>query len=116
MRSETDRRKLEQFMVALGQSVRGEGTIYLTGGATALLHNWRAMTIDVDLKPDPEPAGLFEAIARLNLDRSRVKAPFEGAVAERVAEGNPVKGLFPPTGQWKEEFQQWLAEHPASDD
>ena len=65
MRSETDRRKLEQFMVALGQSVRGEGTIYLTGGATALLHNWRAMTIDVDLKPDPEPAGLFEAIARL---------------------------------------------------
>ena len=52
-------------MAALGQRVRGPGTIYLTGGATALLHNWRAMTIDVDLKPDPEPPGLFEALAHL---------------------------------------------------
>ena len=65
MRSETDRAKLESFMMALSYQVRGEGRIYLTGGATALLHGWRTMTIDVDLKPDPEPPGLFEAIARL---------------------------------------------------
>jgi hypothetical protein len=45
--------------------VRGPGRIYLTDGATAILHGWREMTIDVDLKPDPEPAGLFEAIAAL---------------------------------------------------
>ena len=36
----------------------------------------------------------------------------DGWVAERVAEGNPVGGLFPPTGEWKEKFQQWLAENP----
>jgi hypothetical protein len=65
VRAETTKAKLENFMAALGQHVRGPGTIYLTGGATAVLHNWRAMTIDIDLKPDPEPAGLFEAIARL---------------------------------------------------
>jgi hypothetical protein len=65
MRGELTRVKLETFMAALGQRVRGPGTIYLTGGATALLHNWRAMTIDVDLKPDPEPPGLFEALAHL---------------------------------------------------
>ncbi len=52
-------------MVALGQCVRGPGRIYLTGGATAVLHGWRETTIDVDLKPDPEPPGLFEALARL---------------------------------------------------
>ncbi len=52
-------------MSALGNRVLGEGCIYLTGGATAVLHDWRPMTIDVDLKPDPEPAGLFEALARL---------------------------------------------------
>ena len=52
-------------MAALGRRVRSEGRIYLTGGATALLHGWRSMTIDIDLKPDPEPAGLFEAIAEL---------------------------------------------------
>lgn len=49
-------------MSALGELVRGEGTIYLTGGATALLRGWRDATIDVDIKPDPEPAGLFEAL------------------------------------------------------
>ena len=65
MRSEADRAKLEAFMAALGTRVRGPGRIYLTGGATALLYGWRAMTIDIDLKPDPEPSGLFEAIAIL---------------------------------------------------
>jgi hypothetical protein len=65
MRAETNRTKLEAFMAALGDRVRGEGCIYLTGGATAVLHGWRAMTIDIDLKADPEPIGLFEALAAL---------------------------------------------------
>ena len=63
MRAETDLAKLQAFMVALGKQVRGGGRIYLTGGATAVLHGWREMTIDIDLKPDPEPPGLFEALA-----------------------------------------------------
>lgn len=65
MRDETDRAKLERFMAVLGERVRGPGKIYLTGGATAVLHDWRRATIDVDIKPDPEPAGMFEAIAQL---------------------------------------------------
>lgn len=52
-------------MAALGERVRSEGTVYVTGGATAVLYGWRAATIDVDIKPDPEPEGLFEAIAAL---------------------------------------------------
>jgi len=62
MRAETDKAKLEAFMLALGQRVRGEGVIYLTGGATAVWYSWRSMTIDIDIKPDPEPAGLFESL------------------------------------------------------
>ena len=65
MRNEMDRAKLETFMAELGKRVRGPGTIYVTGGATALWYGWRAMTVDVDIKPDPEPAGLFEALAAL---------------------------------------------------
>ena len=65
MRAETDLAKLKSFMIALGEQVRGGGRIYLTGGATAVLHGWRPMTIDIDLKPDPEPLGLFEALATL---------------------------------------------------
>lgn len=52
-------------MAELGRAARGAGCVYLTGGATALLHGWRGSTVDVDLKADPEPAGLFEAIAKL---------------------------------------------------
>ena len=52
-------------MTALGHRVFGAGRIYLTGGATAVLHGWRQMIIDIDLKPDPEPPGLFEALAAL---------------------------------------------------
>ena len=65
MRSESDKSKIESFMAAVGKQVRGKGRIYLTGGATAALHGWRTMTIDIDIKPDPEPAGVFEAIALL---------------------------------------------------
>ena len=65
MHAEIDSAKLKSFMGAVGEQVRGGGRIYLTGGATALLHGWRAMTIDIDLKPDPEPLGLFEALAAL---------------------------------------------------
>jgi hypothetical protein len=65
MRAETDIAKLKAFMAALGTRVRGEGCVYLTGGATAVLHGWRPMTIDIDIKPDPEPPGLFEALATL---------------------------------------------------
>jgi len=65
MRDETNLEKLTQFMIDLAGRVRGEARIYLTGGATALLEGWRTMTIDIDLKADPEPRGFFEAIALL---------------------------------------------------
>lgn len=65
MRGEANRAKLDQFMRQLGERVQGEGTVYLVGGATALLFGWRDSTIDIVLKADPEPRGLFEAIATL---------------------------------------------------
>ena len=65
MRQETDKQRLEAFMRALGDRVTGAGRIYFAGGATALLYGWRTATIDIDLKADPEPPGLFEAIAVL---------------------------------------------------
>ncbi len=65
MRSESDGDRIHSFMAALGQRVQGAGTIYFTGGATAVLHGWRSSTIDIDLKAAPEPTGFFEAIAVL---------------------------------------------------
>lgn len=65
MRSEADKTKILNFITALGNRVRGAGRVYLTGGATALLFGWREMTVDIDLKSEPEPSGFFEAIAEL---------------------------------------------------
>ena len=51
-------------MKRLGMESRGPGRVYLVGGASAVLLGWRTATVDIDLKLDPEPAGVFEAVAR----------------------------------------------------
>lgn len=56
---------IRRLMLTLGRHARGPGKIFFTDGATAVLKGWREATVDVDLKLDPEPAGVFEAIARV---------------------------------------------------
>jgi len=65
MRRRVTIESLNQFMRELAAAARGPGKVYFTGGATALLFRFREQTIDIDIKLDPEPAGAFEAIARL---------------------------------------------------
>lgn len=65
MRAPADRSKIQRFMEQFGKLLKAEGRIYLTGGATALLHGWRTSTIDVDIKADPEPPRYFETIAEI---------------------------------------------------
>lgn len=65
MRAKVDASRIERFMAALGRAARSEGCVFLTGGTSAVLIGWRESTIDVDLSFDPEPAGVFEALARL---------------------------------------------------
>ena len=52
-------------MRALGESARHQARVYLTGGATAVLHGWRVSTIDVDIKLIPELDELLRAIPDL---------------------------------------------------
>jgi hypothetical protein len=65
MRRKVTKETLRAFMQELAATARGPGKVYFTGGATALLLGFRDQTIDIDLKLDPEPAGVFEAIAAL---------------------------------------------------
>ncbi len=41
MRQLADSSRIERFMRELGRAARSEGRVYLTGGATAVLHGWR---------------------------------------------------------------------------
>lgn len=65
MRSKTTAERIEGLMRELGAATTTEGRVYFTGGVCAVLMGWREMTIDVDLKAEPEPAGFFECLPRL---------------------------------------------------
>lgn len=62
MRGYTTAQKVERLLRELGAAARGPGCVYLTGGTSAVLYGWRAATHDADLKFDPEPPGVFEAL------------------------------------------------------
>ena len=65
MRHESTADDIQRFMQRMGVAVREEGRVYFTGGVSAVLHGWRPMTVDIDLRADPEPGGFFEAIRTL---------------------------------------------------
>ncbi len=102
MRGETDREKIERFMVAFAQRVRGAGRIYFTGGGSAVLYGWRAATIDLDLKADPEPPQFYEAIAEL-----------KETIDLNVELASP-DDFLPPLPGWRER-SIFIARHAALD-
>lgn len=65
MREIADAGRVRALMRALGAATSSEATVYLTGGASAVLHGWRASTIDADIKILPERNDLMRAIARI---------------------------------------------------
>ena len=65
MRADADPKRILDLLAALGREATGPGSLYLTGGATAVLHGWRSTTLDVDLSFSPEPPGVFAALGRL---------------------------------------------------
>jgi len=65
MRELADAGRIAAFMRALGRTARTPGRVYLTGGATAVLHGWRDTTIDVDIKLVPDADPLLRAIPEI---------------------------------------------------
>lgn len=65
MRGLVDAQRLADFMRILGREARSECRAYLTGGASAVLLQWRASTIDVDVKFEPEADDVLRAIPEL---------------------------------------------------
>lgn len=65
MRRPVDEERIRRFMSELGEEADREGSLYFTGGATAVLLGWRASTIDVDIKMQPEADRLFRALPRI---------------------------------------------------
>jgi hypothetical protein len=54
--------RVREFLRRLGRQAREPATIYLTGGATAVLIGWRDSTIDIDIKLVPEHDNLLREV------------------------------------------------------
>ena len=65
MRRLIDRERLCSVMAALGRAARSEARVYLTGGASAVLLEWRGSTIDVDVEIRPESDEILRAIPEI---------------------------------------------------
>ena len=90
MRRKVSKETLNQFMRELAAAARSPEKVYFTGGVTALLLGFREQTLDIDLKLDPEPAGVFAAIAIL---KQRLELNVELASPD---------DFIPPTTDWRE--------------
>src|SRR5213592_4593328 len=93
MREKVTVARLHEFMEQLARAAQSPGKVYLTGGATALLLGFREQTIDIDLRLDPEPEGVFEAIAVL---KNRLNINVELASPE---------DFIPSAADWRERSQ-----------
>ena len=65
MRELADAPRIRRFMRALGAAAPREGDCYLTGGATAVLFGWRAATIAVDVRLEPDQDEVLRALPAL---------------------------------------------------
>ena len=74
-------------MRALGEEADADARIYMTGGATAVLHGWRSSTIDIDIKIVPDADPVFRAIPVLK-ERLQIN------VDQRTSPGDRRKALI----------------------
>lgn len=88
-----DKKHLLKFMAEVGTTAEGPGTIYVVGGASALLLDIRTQTVDIDIKLEPEPKGVFERIAIL---KERLDINVEIASPDQ---------FVPPLPGWRERSQ-----------
>lgn len=66
MRRLIDRERLLAFMAAVGRASRSDDArVYLSGGASAVLFEWRQSTIDIDLEIRPERDEILRAIPEI---------------------------------------------------
>jgi hypothetical protein len=69
-RAAVDDERIRAFVEALARAASGEVTLYLVGGATAVTSGWRATTIDIDFRLEPEDDGAMRSLPRLKDDLS----------------------------------------------
>lgn len=65
MREPVDAERLRRFMRELARRSRATGRVYLTGGASAVLLEWRTSTVDVDITIIPDDDRVLRVLPEL---------------------------------------------------
>lgn len=65
MRRPADDVAVRRFLAEIGRVADVDGTVYLVGGATAVVEGWRATTVDIDIRLEPELEVVLRALPRL---------------------------------------------------
>ncbi len=65
MRPPVDEDRLRELARRLGALARRRATVYLTGGASAVLEGWRSSTVDADLRFEPDSDELLRELPLL---------------------------------------------------
>lgn len=65
MRSRADAEHVLSFARELGRLTDTPARMYLTGGATAVLEGWRATTVDIDVRFEPDADELLRLLPAL---------------------------------------------------
>lgn len=93
MRETVTAGRLNEFMRALGSTVKMPTRVYLVGGASAVLLGWRDSTIDIDLKLVPERDEILRQFSDL---KERFKINIELASPD---------DFVPPLPGWEDRSQ-----------
>lgn len=80
MREAVTADRLHRFMRELAHRSQASGRVYLTGGATAVLLEWRTSTVDVDITILPEDVAAM--LTSGLVERHRLLELFERIVPE----------------------------------
>lgn len=75
--------RIREFLRRLAVLTREPATVYLTGGATAVLHGWRDSTIDIERGHDRDLADVAAMLERELIEADDIWAYFD-AVRPRL--------------------------------
>jgi hypothetical protein len=68
LRNLTNLERLNAFFDRIQRGVRDQVSVYLTGGACALLKGWRETTLDIDFIFEPEIEVIYKNIPEIKID------------------------------------------------
>ncbi|MEU6855204.1 fumarylacetoacetate hydrolase family protein [Rothia kristinae] len=91
-------------------AVLGERHVPWEADTAVACGNAAVLPGDVLVGDDDGVIVIPRALAREVAEAAREKEIQDEWVAERVAQGHPVDGLFPPVGTWKEAYRTWRSE------